>query len=104
MTLDFELLEAFAYNAVLAKISEAFSKHSYRCHEFGDSLLIERGPGMPRCWPNTEPTSRNVCVPTAIGATLKCLQRDQNDAIDPMYGPGAHDNMLEGLTPKIGVD
>jgi hypothetical protein len=44
----FELLEAFASDPVLAKISEAFSKHSYRSHEFGDSLLIERGRGMPR--------------------------------------------------------
>jgi S-adenosylmethionine:tRNA ribosyltransferase-isomerase len=43
----FELLEAFANDAVLARISEAFSKHSYRSHEFGDSLLIERGRGMP---------------------------------------------------------
>ena len=47
----FELLEAFANDAVLAKISEAFSKHSYRSHEFGNSLLIERGPGMARRWP-----------------------------------------------------
>jgi S-adenosylmethionine:tRNA ribosyltransferase-isomerase len=77
----FELLKAFANDAVLAKISEAFAKHSYRSHEFGDSLLIERGPGMPRRWPNTEPTSRNVCVPTAIDATRKCLQRGQNEAI-----------------------
>jgi S-adenosylmethionine:tRNA ribosyltransferase-isomerase len=44
----FELLEAFASDAVLAKISEAFSKHSYRSHEFGDSLLIEQARGMPR--------------------------------------------------------
>jgi S-adenosylmethionine:tRNA ribosyltransferase-isomerase len=44
----FELLEAFANDAVLAKISEAFNKHSYRSHEFGDSLLIERGRGTPR--------------------------------------------------------
>ena len=42
----FELLKAFANDAVLAKISEAFSKHSYRSHEFGDSLLIERGRGI----------------------------------------------------------
>ena len=77
----FELLEAFANDAVLAKISEAFSKHSYRSHEFGDSLLIERGPGMPRRWPYTEPTSGNVCFRAAIGATRKCLQRAQNDAI-----------------------
>ena len=44
----FELLEAFTSDAVLAKISEAFSKHSYRSHEFGDLLLIERSRGMPR--------------------------------------------------------
>jgi S-adenosylmethionine:tRNA ribosyltransferase-isomerase len=43
----FELLKAFANDAVLAKISEAFSKHSYRSHEFGDSLLIER---RLSCW------------------------------------------------------
>jgi S-adenosylmethionine:tRNA ribosyltransferase-isomerase len=43
----FELLEAFANEAVLAKISEAFTKHSYRSHEFGDSLLIERRHHMP---------------------------------------------------------
>src|SRR5689334_10081271 len=45
----FELLEAFASDAVLAKISKAFSKHSYHTHEFGDSLLIERGrtPNRP---------------------------------------------------------
>jgi S-adenosylmethionine:tRNA ribosyltransferase-isomerase len=63
----FEILKAFANDAVLAKISEAFSKHSYRSHEFGDSLLIARRPRMLRPWPKTEPTSRNVCFSTAIG-------------------------------------
>jgi len=38
----FELLEAFTDDAVLAEISEAFSAHSYRPHEFGDSMLIEQ--------------------------------------------------------------
>jgi len=38
----FELLEAFVDDPVLAKISEAFIKHGYRPHEFGDSMLIER--------------------------------------------------------------
>jgi S-adenosylmethionine:tRNA ribosyltransferase-isomerase len=38
----FELLEAFTDDAVLAEISEAFSTHDYRPHEFGDSMLIER--------------------------------------------------------------
>jgi hypothetical protein len=64
----FELLEAFADDAVLAEISEAFSKHRYRSHEFGDSMLIERRPRMPRPWPNTEPNLRNVSFPVAIEA------------------------------------
>jgi S-adenosylmethionine:tRNA ribosyltransferase-isomerase len=38
----FELLEAFTDDAILAEISEAFSTHGYRPHEFGDSMLIER--------------------------------------------------------------
>jgi S-adenosylmethionine:tRNA ribosyltransferase-isomerase len=38
----FEILEAFANDAVLAEVSKALSKHSYRSHEFGDSMLIER--------------------------------------------------------------
>ena len=78
----FELLEAFAKDAVLAEISDAFSKHRYRSHEFGDSLLIERRPRIPRRWQNTEATSRNACFPAAIGAKRKCLQR-AHDAIDP---------------------
>ena len=38
----FELLEAFVDDPVLAKISQAFIKHGYRPHEFGDLMLIER--------------------------------------------------------------
>ncbi len=38
----FELLEAFTDDGILAGISEAFSTHGYRPHEFGDSMLIER--------------------------------------------------------------
>ena len=87
----FELLEAFANDAVLAEISDAFSKHRYRSHEFGDSLLIERRPRIPRRWPNTEATSRNACFPAAIGAKRKCLQR-AHDAIErqqPFRGAAA---------------
>jgi S-adenosylmethionine:tRNA ribosyltransferase-isomerase len=44
----FRLLEAFADDATLAKVSSELSKHSYRPHEFGDSMLIERRPqGSP---------------------------------------------------------
>jgi S-adenosylmethionine:tRNA ribosyltransferase-isomerase len=38
----FELLRAFANDALLEQISEAFARHGYRPHEFGDSMLIER--------------------------------------------------------------
>jgi S-adenosylmethionine:tRNA ribosyltransferase-isomerase len=38
----FELLRAFANDAVLEQISETFDQHNYRPHEFGDSILIER--------------------------------------------------------------
>jgi S-adenosylmethionine:tRNA ribosyltransferase-isomerase len=38
----FELLRAFADDALLHQISMAFSARGYRPHEFGDSMLIER--------------------------------------------------------------
>jgi S-adenosylmethionine:tRNA ribosyltransferase-isomerase len=38
----FELLRAFANDALLEQISEAVAQHAYRPHEFGDSMLIER--------------------------------------------------------------
>jgi S-adenosylmethionine:tRNA ribosyltransferase-isomerase len=38
----FELLRAFASDAVLDQISAALVEHGYRAHEFGDSMLIER--------------------------------------------------------------
>jgi S-adenosylmethionine:tRNA ribosyltransferase-isomerase len=39
----FELLRAFADDALLDQISSAFDQHGYRPHEFGDSMLIDRG-------------------------------------------------------------
>ena len=42
----FELLRAFASDAMLDQISTTFAAHGYRAHEFGDSLLIERPPGF----------------------------------------------------------
>jgi S-adenosylmethionine:tRNA ribosyltransferase-isomerase len=38
----FELLRAFADDALLDQISVVFDWHGYRAHEFGDSMLIER--------------------------------------------------------------
>jgi S-adenosylmethionine:tRNA ribosyltransferase-isomerase len=42
----FELLRAFANDAMLDQISTAFATHGYRTHEFGDSLLMERSAGF----------------------------------------------------------
>jgi S-adenosylmethionine:tRNA ribosyltransferase-isomerase len=39
----FELLRAFAHDAVLEQMSEAFARLGYRPHELGDSMVIERG-------------------------------------------------------------
>ena len=38
-----ELLRAFASDEVLARADAALLAHGYRTHEFGDSVLIERG-------------------------------------------------------------
>jgi S-adenosylmethionine:tRNA ribosyltransferase-isomerase len=38
----FELLRAFAGDALLDRISAAFIAGDYRAHEFGDSMLLER--------------------------------------------------------------
>ncbi|TIL41828.1 MAG: S-adenosylmethionine tRNA ribosyltransferase [Mesorhizobium sp.] len=38
----FELLRAFADDALLASASAAFAAHRYRTHEFGDSMLLNR--------------------------------------------------------------
>jgi S-adenosylmethionine:tRNA ribosyltransferase-isomerase len=38
----FELLRAFARDALLDRVSEAFRVHDYHLHDFGDSMLIER--------------------------------------------------------------
>jgi len=40
----FELLRAFASDAVLDQTYTALVEHDYRTHEFGDSMLIERVP------------------------------------------------------------
>ena len=44
----FELLRAFANDALLDQISVAFGEYGYRPHEFGDSLLVERRPRIAR--------------------------------------------------------
>ncbi|HJV62268.1 MAG TPA: S-adenosylmethionine:tRNA ribosyltransferase-isomerase [Albitalea sp.] len=41
-TSHYELLRAFASDAVLRRASRALERHGYRTHEFGDSVLIER--------------------------------------------------------------
>ena len=38
----FELLRAFADDAMLDRVSAAIAARGYRAHEFGDSMLLER--------------------------------------------------------------
>jgi S-adenosylmethionine:tRNA ribosyltransferase-isomerase len=40
----FELLRAFVDDAILNRMSMVLAEYSYRTHEFGDSVLIERQP------------------------------------------------------------
>ncbi|HEY0858061.1 MAG TPA: S-adenosylmethionine:tRNA ribosyltransferase-isomerase [Albitalea sp.] len=42
-TSHYELLRAFASDTVLRRASAALERRGYRTHEFGDSVLIERG-------------------------------------------------------------
>lgn len=42
-TSHYELLRAFAGDEVLRRASASLERHGYRTHEFGDSVLIERG-------------------------------------------------------------
>jgi S-adenosylmethionine:tRNA ribosyltransferase-isomerase len=54
----FELLRAFANDALLDQISEAFDQRGYRLHEFGDSMLIERCRHSARQDPTTSDQQR----------------------------------------------
>ncbi|MBY5454393.1 S-adenosylmethionine:tRNA ribosyltransferase-isomerase [Rhizobium leguminosarum] len=45
----FELLRAFADDTLLAKTSAALIAHSYRAHEFGDSMLLNRQSPSDSC-------------------------------------------------------
>ena len=47
----FELLRAFADDAVLARVAGTLASRGYRSHEFGDSVLIERQPRTTRSDP-----------------------------------------------------
>jgi S-adenosylmethionine:tRNA ribosyltransferase-isomerase len=42
-TSHYELLRAFADHGTLHRVSEQLNLHGYRTHEFGDSVLIEKG-------------------------------------------------------------
>ena len=55
----FDLLRAFTDDAVLERMSEAFARHGYRPHEFGDSMLMERRTGR---------RARHEAAPSAVPA------------------------------------
>jgi S-adenosylmethionine:tRNA ribosyltransferase-isomerase len=58
----YELLRAFAGDAVLARLSAALQTHGYRSHEFGDSMLIERRRRSPRHTHGSNTSRRLLCA------------------------------------------
>lgn len=65
----FELLRAFATDAVLNEISAIASGHGYRPHEFGDSMLIERCPRVAH-----DQSIPDSASPTINVAKAKCIE------------------------------
>ena len=55
----FELLRAFADDALLAKASAAFAAHRYRTHEFGNSMLLNHQPLLLSCEQNRARDARD---------------------------------------------
>jgi S-adenosylmethionine:tRNA ribosyltransferase-isomerase len=45
-TSHYQLLRAFADDATLSRVSRELAEHGYRTHEFGDSVLMERGEAV----------------------------------------------------------
>lgn len=64
----FELLRAFAGDALLARISAAFVAGDYRAHEFGDSMLLERQGLARRLRHGTNGGVRALAGPELIAA------------------------------------
>jgi S-adenosylmethionine:tRNA ribosyltransferase-isomerase len=58
----FELLRAFASDAVLDQTHAALLEHGYRTHEFGDSMLIERDARASGHQARPEPKSALECA------------------------------------------
>ncbi|HEY9066649.1 MAG TPA: S-adenosylmethionine:tRNA ribosyltransferase-isomerase [Burkholderiaceae bacterium] len=57
-TSHYELLRAFASDAVLARADAALVANGYRTHEFGDSVLVERGVARHGPAPKRRPGPR----------------------------------------------
>ena len=72
----FELLRAFADDAVLEQMSEAFARLGYRPHEFGDSMLIERGARLP-----TQPIEAGA-VDRQLANRFSVAAEDQSRDVD----------------------
>ena len=64
-----DLLRAFVSDETLARIDDALERGAWRTHEFGDSVLLERGAAQPRWNLNTATlASRFGQVRTALPA------------------------------------
>ena len=70
-TSHYELLRAFADDAVLRRASAELDANGYRTHEFGDSVLVEREPDAQAFASDGHALimSRTVCPDGIIGST-----------------------------------
>jgi S-adenosylmethionine:tRNA ribosyltransferase-isomerase len=80
----FELLRAFADDAVLDQISEVLGQHGYRPHEFGDSILIERHPCIARHYP-PHPTADQLTI--SVLAKAKYIDGVSVKSMSGFLGP-----------------
>ncbi|MEP6739803.1 MAG: S-adenosylmethionine:tRNA ribosyltransferase-isomerase [Caldimonas sp.] len=64
------LLGAFADDGTLARIDAALEAHGYRTHEFGDSVLIERGAKVARAASAQCPQARSNLKTATLASRL----------------------------------
>jgi S-adenosylmethionine:tRNA ribosyltransferase-isomerase len=85
----FELLRAFASDAVLDQTHAALLEHGYRTHEFGDSMLIERqcAAKSGEC-ENSRATKKGLDTRATVGGEQQHATRVQPKALGPLTQGG----------------
>jgi S-adenosylmethionine:tRNA ribosyltransferase-isomerase len=84
----YQVLRAFADDGTLTKASAALEARGYRTHEFGDSLLVERGRVAVAPSGRTLDLCRPVRGLEAIRGDVSCRQNEREQVVE---GPGVAD-------------